>query len=104
MSTNTYKKLEIILPSEIVDRLYEIAIKEKRPINQQIALIIAKYLKEYNKILEVTSEQDFGTITEEKLREFLSKEENQIEYKYENIKDYTFDELFQFWLDKFMEN
>lgn len=103
MSSKTYKKIEVILPSEIVDRLYEISMKEKRTVNQQIALIIANYLKEYSKILEVVSEQDFGTITEEKLREFLSKEENQILYKYEDIKDFTFDELFEFWVENFME-
>ena len=103
MSSKTYKKIEVILPSEIVDRLYEISIKEKRTVNQQIALIIANYLKEYSKILEVVSEQDFGTITEEKLREFLSKEVNQILYKYEDIKDFTFDELFEFWVENFME-
>lgn len=103
MSSKTYKKIEVILPSEIVDRLYEISMKEKRTVNQQIALIIANYLKEYSKILEVVSEQDFGTITEEKLREFLSKEVNQILYKYEDIKDFTFDELFEFWVENFME-
>lgn len=77
--------------------------KEKRSINQQIAFILAKYLREYYKIYEVVNEQDFGVITEEKLREFLSKEENQINYKYEDIKDFSFDELFQFWLANYVE-
>lgn len=103
MSTGTYNKLEVILPSTMVNKLYEIAQKEKRSINQQIAFILAKYLREYYKIYEVVNEQDFGVITEEKLREFLSKEENQINYKYEDIKDFSFDELFQFWLANYVE-
>ena len=41
-------------------------------------------------------------ITEEKLREFLSKEKNQIEYKYDEIKDYSFDQLFNIWVNYFL--
>lgn len=102
MSKDRLNKIEVILPSTIFRQLYEISSKEKRTVNQQIALIIIKYLKEYDKILEVTNEEDFGVITEEKLREFLSKKENQIEYRYDEIKDYSFDELFKIWIDCFL--
>ena len=69
MSEDRFKKIEIILPSTIVKQLYKISKNENRTVNQQIALIIVKYLKEFNTILEVTNEEDFGVITEEKLRE-----------------------------------
>lgn len=102
MSEDRFKKIEIILPSTIVKQLYKISKNENRTVNQEIALIIVKYLKEYNTILEVTNEEDFGVITEEKLREFLSKEKNQIEYKYDEIKDYSFDQLFNIWVNYFL--
>jgi len=53
-------------------------------------------------MVQLANEEDFGVITEEKLRDFLSKRENQIDYKYDEIKDYSFDDLFQIWIDCFL--
>ncbi|NLL81964.1 MAG: hypothetical protein GX231_06630 [Tissierellia bacterium] len=102
MTKEGFNKIEVILPATIVEKLVEIASKEKRTLNQQITLIMIKYLKEYDRILELINEEDFGVITEEKLRDFLSKRENQIDYKYDEIKDYSFDDLFQIWIDCFL--
>ena len=103
MGNDDNKKITIVLPKDIIVQLEEIAKKEYHSVSQQVAIIIMNYFKDYNKILEVINETDFGVITEDNLRTFLKKESNQVKYKYEEIEHFSFDELFQFWMDNFIE-
>lgn len=103
MAIDDKTKITINLPKEILAQLEDLAKKEYHTVSQQVSIIILNYFKDYNKILEVINETDFGVITEENLRIFLKQETNQKNYKYEEIKHFCFDELFQFWLDNFIE-
>lgn len=103
MSIDDKMKITINLPKEILTQLEDLAKKEYHTVSQQVSIIILNYFKDYNKILEVMNETDFGVITEENLRIFLRKETNQKNYKYDEVEHFSFDELFQFWLDNFIE-
>lgn len=101
MDFQDYKKIAVILPNEVLAKLQNLANKEKHTVSQQIVIIIMNYLRDYDKMLEIVNEDDFGVITEEKLRSFLKKEENQINYKYGDIEHFSFEDLFKFWIDNF---
>lgn len=96
MAIEDYKKISVVLPNEIFALLEELSKNELHTVSQQIVIIVMNYFNDYNKMLEVVNEDDFGVITEENIRKFLRKEENQINYKYEDIEHFSFDELFQF--------
>lgn len=101
MGFENYKKISVALPIEIFAKLQSLANKEKHTMSQQIAIIIMNYLRDYNKMLEIVNEDDFGVITEDKLRSFLKREENQTNYEYKDIENFSFEELFKFWIDNF---
>lgn len=104
MDKKDYKVVAIPLSNDVIARLEKLAKEESRTVSQQAAIIIYNYFKDYKKVLELVNQKDFGAITEESLRKFLKREENQIDYKYEDIEDYTFDELFKFWLENFYKD
>lgn len=94
--------ITVTLSKETAKLLNELAQQELRTMSQQAEIIIHNYFKDYNRVLELEKEKDFGVITEENLRYFLKKEENQQEYKYSDIEHYSFGELFQFWIKTFV--
>lgn len=101
MNFEDYKKISIVLPNVVLSKLQNLANKEKHTLSQHIAIIIMNYLRDYDSMLEIVNEDDFGVITEDKLRSFLKKDENQINYTYTDIEDYSFEELFKFWIENF---
>lgn len=101
MAIDDYKKISVILPNQVFEMLEDMAKKEYHTVSQQIVIIMMNYFRDYNRMLEVVNEDDFGVITEEKLRIFLKKEELHMNYKYEDIQHYSFEELFKFWIENF---
>lgn len=101
MNPEDHKKISIVLPNVALSKLQDLANKERHTVSQQIVIIIMNYLRDYDSMLEIVNEDDFGMITEDKLRYFLKKEENQINYKYADIENYSFEELFKLWIDNF---
>lgn len=101
MAIEDYKKISVVLPNQVLAMLEDISKKELHTVSQQIVIIIMNYFRDYKRMLELVNEDDFGVITEEKLRNFLEKEENQINYNYEDIEHFSFEELFKFWIENF---
>jgi len=102
MINENNRKIAIDLPIELAILLEELAKKESHTVSQQVSIIIMNFFKDYKRILELENENDFGVITEDKLRSFLKKEENQNGYCYEDIEHLSFDELFGFWANNFL--
>lgn len=101
VSFEDHKKISIILPELALLKLQNLANKERHTVSQQVAIIIMDYLRDYDRMLEIVNEDDFGVITEEKLRSFLKRKENQINYIYVDIEHYSFEELFKLWIENF---
>ena len=101
MSFEDYKKISVVFPNKIFNQLEELSKKEMRTMSQQIVIIVSNYLKNYKNMLEIVNENDFGVITEEKLRSYLKKQAPNRHYDYKDIENYTFEELFKFWMDNF---
>ena len=55
-------------------------------------------------MLEIMNENDFGVITEDKLRGYLKKKAPTKNFRYEDIEGYTFEELFKFWMENFSQS
>lgn len=104
MAFEDHKKISVIFPNEIFNQLEALSMKEKRTVSQQVVIIVANYLRDHKKMLEIVNENDFGVITEENLRNYLKKQASKKDYKYEDIENYTFEELFKFWMENFQEN
>ena len=98
MKEDNNRRITIVLPLDTIKMMSILAKREKRTVEQQASMIIMNFFKDYKHILEFENEKDFGFITEEKLREIIQKEENQTGYKYEDIEDYSFNDLFDFLL------
>lgn len=93
--------ISIKLSKEAAFALDRLAKKENRTVSQQAEFIIHSFLKDYSRVSALENKKTFGAITEENLRDFLKKEENQKAYRYEDIQHLSFDELFQFWMKTF---
>lgn len=102
MKNKDNELITISLSKDIILKLQELSKRERHTISQQVSIIIHNFFRDYGRILELQNEKDFGVITEERLREVLKKNADEMNYKYEDIKDLSFEELLKFWQDFFL--